>query len=348
MKGQDTPQASGVVETLQRALERVLEPLVPPDRPVALLDVPAHTNVGDHAITLGELEYLRERGNQVRYVCSLHDFSPSRLRERLGDGAILIHGGGNVGDLWPHHQQFRERVLAEFPATRVVQLPQSIRFESDESLERARSAFGGHGDFTLLVRDREGLAFARQHFDCPSELCPDSAVELGAQERRGEPDTDVLVLARADHETSAPLAFGPDAGVETADWIDESSSRFRARRRFAVEVGAKARRTRGSYALLSPFVRRAYEAIARDRVEFGLALLSRGRVVITDRLHGHVLCLLLGIPHVIHDAGYGKVAGFHAAWTSGFPDVRVSDTQPGALEAAFELLAASYPERVRR
>jgi exopolysaccharide biosynthesis protein PssK len=336
----DGPEApSGVVEDLRQTLEQVLDRHVPTGGPVALLDVPAHTNVGDHAITLGELTYFRQRGNEVRYVCSLHDFSPSRLRERRGDGAILIHGGGNLGDLWPHHQLFREQVLADFPAARVVQLPQSIKFESDESLERARRAFGSHEDFTLLVRDREALAFAQQHFDCPTELCPDSAVALGPQSRRAEPDTDVLVLARTDHETSAPLHLGPDPAIEVLDWIEQTTLRCRALKRFAVEVGAKSRKTQGSYALLSPLVRRAYEALARDRVEFGLALLSRGRVVITDRLHGHILCVLLGIPHVIHDAGYGKIAGFHAAWTSGSSIVRVSDTQQGALEAALELLS---------
>ena len=37
--------------------------------------------------------------------------------------------------------------------------------------------------------------------------------------------------------------------------------------------------------------------------------LRRGKVVITDRLHAHVLCLLLGIPHVLLDNNYGKVRG---------------------------------------
>ncbi|WP_276524270.1 polysaccharide pyruvyl transferase family protein, partial [Enterobacter hormaechei] len=48
-------------------------------------------------------------------------------------------------------------------------------------------------------------------------------------------------------------------------------------------------------------------ARARRRVERGLRLLSRGERIVTDRLHGHILSLLLGIPHVVLDNDYGKL-----------------------------------------
>jgi len=329
--------ARAVVTAVEEILDEVLGRWIPRGGTVALLDVPTHTNVGDHAITLGELAYIRRAGSEVSYLCTLHDYSAARLRERLRDGVILIHGGGNLGDLWPHHQRFRERVLAEFEQARVVQLPQSIKFESDESLERARRVFGGHPDFTLLLRDAEALSFARQHFDCRVELCPDSAFALGAQARRRDPDVDVLVLARTDHETTAPLELEAGGSIETVDWLGDPSRTFRALRLGGGQLGAKARRARLAFAVASPLVRRAYEALARDRLEFGLSLLSRGRTVVTDRLHGHILCTLLGIPHVICDTGYGKVAGFHAAWTAGSPIATVRETREEAMVAAREL-----------
>jgi exopolysaccharide biosynthesis protein PssK len=327
-----------LVRTVEKVLDEVLGQWIPRGGTVVLLDVPTHTNVGDHAITLGELAYIRRVGTAVSYLCTLHDYSPRRLRERLGEGVILIHGGGNLGDLWPHHQRFRERVLAEFPHARVVQLPQSIKFQSDENLERARRAFDGHADFTLLVRDADSLSFAKKHFECRVELCPDSAFALGPQSRRRDPDTDVLVLARTDHETNIPLKLkAPDGSIETVDWLGDTSRTFRALRFGGEQLGAKARRARLAFAVASPLVRRAYEALARDRLEFGLSLLSRGRTVVTDRLHGHILCTLLGIPHVICDTGYGKVAGFHAAWTAGSPIATVRETHEQAMVAAREL-----------
>jgi exopolysaccharide biosynthesis predicted pyruvyltransferase EpsI len=326
-----------VVVAAEKTLGDVLNRWIPPGEAVALLNVATYTNVGDHAITLGELAHLRRSGNTLGYMSTLRDYSPDRLRERLGDGVILIQGGGNLGDLWPHHQRFRERVLADFPEARVVQLPQSIKFQSDESLERARRAFAGHPRFTLLVRDANALSFARQHFDCPVELCPDAAFALGPQSRRRDPDIDVLVLARTDHEASALLDFEATGSIDVVDWIEDSSRRFRALRVAGEQLGGTSRRVRPAFAIASPLVRYAYEALARDRLEFGLSLLSRGRAVITDRLHGHILCTLLGIPHVIRDTGYGKLAGFHATWTAGSPIVEVRDSPETAMEAAFEL-----------
>jgi pyruvyl transferase EpsO len=47
----------------------------------------------------------------------------------------------------------------------------------------------------------------------------------------------------------------------------------------------------------------------------GCRLLSSGRLVITDRLHAHILNLLLGIPHAVLDNSYGKLGRFLEAWT---------------------------------
>jgi pyruvyl transferase EpsO len=38
-------------------------------------------------------------------------------------------------------------------------------------------------------------------------------------------------------------------------------------------------------------------------------------VVITDRLHAHLLALLLDIPHAALDNSYGKLGRFLDAWT---------------------------------
>ncbi len=36
----------------------------------------------------------------------------------MSGGPIFLQGGGNLGDLWPNHQAFRERVAAAFMAAR--------------------------------------------------------------------------------------------------------------------------------------------------------------------------------------------------------------------------------------
>ena len=60
----------------------------------------------------------------------------------------------------------------------------------------------------------------------------------------------------------------------------------------------------------------AYEALARLRVDRGLRLLSRGRMIVTDRLHGHILGLCLGIPQVVLDNSYRKISSTFETWTA--------------------------------
>src|SRR3546814_2699367 len=60
---------------------------------------------------------------------------------------------------------------------------------------------------------------------------------------------------------------------------------------------------------------RRYQMLAQWRLRRGISMLSQGRVIVTDRLHAHILSLLLDIPQVVLDNMYGKVSAFAAQWT---------------------------------
>jgi exopolysaccharide biosynthesis predicted pyruvyltransferase EpsI len=58
-----------------------------------------------------------------------------------------------------------------------------------------------------------------------------------------------------------------------------------------------------------------FDSWAEILVSRALHVLSLGHVVITDRLHAHLLCLMLRIPHVLLNDGSGKNWSFHERWT---------------------------------
>ena len=64
----------------------------------------------------------------------------------------------------------------------------------------------------------------------------------------------------------------------------------------------------------------AYRALAELNLRDGLRLFRGSRVIATDRLHAHVLALLLQKPHVVADNNYGKIAGVMNASTGGLGD----------------------------
>lgn len=276
-----------------------------------LLDVPSHPNVGDSAIWLGTRELLAGIGREPDLECDIDGFHPDSLRSAATNRTVLISGGGNLGDLWPRHQAHRENAIAAVGDRPVIQLPQSVWFRSPEALDRARATFAGHPDLTLLCRDDRSVEVARRHFDTARVIrCPDLALCLPESRleshRARRPTRDVLWLLRSDHESAWPTA-GVPAG--TGDWLDEPAGvTLRLARWLAPRVarrGPGAARSLHTHALAKG---------AADRVARGVRLLTSARVVVTDRLHGHILCAMLRVPHVLLDDAFGKIDAHCATW----------------------------------
>jgi exopolysaccharide biosynthesis predicted pyruvyltransferase EpsI len=327
---------TGVVG-LGREAEGVLRSLVRPGEPCALLDFPNHGNVGDSAIWMGTRALLERIGARVTYTCDFMTLRTAMLRRNVGKGPIFLQGGGNLGDLWPDFQRFREHVIEAFPETRVILLPQAIHFEGRESVARARQVFGSHPRLTLLVRDRQSLEIARSELKIRAILCPDLAFGLGPLCRTGPPTRDLLLLARRDKEAAGQSAAAHVIGGRVADWGDDDLlvGVLRALTRRALRP-----RLLGG---LWHHVTRVYDAFARARLRAGIRLLSTSRVVVTDRLHGHILCVLLDIPHVVLDNSYGKLRSTLDAWTGQLSMVSRADSPEEALALAHGLLAQQRP-----
>lgn len=315
----------------------VLAPLISERNTIALFDFPNHPNVGDSAIWLGEESYFRKHNLKIIAVddCKL---VRRPLPKLSNDVVILIHGGGNFGDLYPHHQNLREKIITHYREHRVIQLPQSIHFQDRDKETACRKILNDHKDFHLLARDRNSLSQAEKLHYGPSYLCPDMALCLGAQERPVAPAYDIVCLMRADKEKVTEDMTPEHAAASTwvGDWLDEPDSRVkkivgRMDRLHAIYP----RWTSSFFRLKRPF----YYKLAEERLLRGTTLLSSGKVVVTDRLHAHILCALLDIPHVVLDNSYGKIGNFRDAWGTGGENCLVADSLEDAMQKAQALIA---------
>lgn len=327
------------VETIKR-LQGLLDAALADHLPAlgrdgcALLDYPDHANVGDSAIWAGQIAFLNRHGVTRRLV-GANDMDISEVQALSPDIPVLLHGGGNFGDLWPHHQMFRETVLSQFRDRLVIQLPQSIHYDNSALIERTAQVIAAHPRFVLMVRDRPSLELARARFACDVRLCPDMAFALGPQPRPIQPDCDVVMLMRTDGERRSDMDSG-DAGVPqdwlVADWLEDEPDLY-SRTLTATRLGALLSlnpRRMGRMAR-----RRAYHNILADRrIARGMRLLSRGRYVITDRLHVHILCTLMAIPHCVLDNRYGKIARLSEAFGTGWLGVDRAETLSDAISIA--------------
>lgn len=312
---------------------RILQNVIGDAVDVAILDAPNQRNVGDSLIWEGEVEYLRSLGKNIRYVSDLNGFDARALRRRLPrTGVVLLHGGGNFGDLWLGHQTHRERLVSELTDYKIVQLSQSIYFADDARADEANHILSRHDDFTVLIRD--SLSMARAEKQLPGldvVFCPDMAFGYEAPVKQGVSvhDNRVLVIARADKESASGLRQVP------SDWIDGSALRVTdwglhakdswswvlARRVAWLQhklSGARRKLPFPVPVLPQGVVQAAIAEINRSNVASAVKLYGSSSVIVVDRLHAHVLAALLGIPHVLLDNNYRKLGGVYDDYSGVF------------------------------
>ena len=341
-----TRDAEELAKIRGRTVE-AFEALVPRGSHVAIVDAPNQRNVGDSLIWLGELAYLRTLGHRLRYVADLATYDASALRRSLPTGGIvLIHGGGNFGDLWLGHQKFRERVADELQDFRVVQLPQSIYFEDAERAKLANRTIRRHTDFHVLVRDSLSVDRMKDLLpDVSYSYCPDMALGWDVPNRRTKPrkTADVLVLARADKEASSGLAqaaasWSTVGRVAVTDWEPRGarSVAWTACRALSRVYKMYGKVRRKLPFLPAGFVDRSFGHVitALARVNFSGAehLYRRTSYVVVDRLHAHVLAVLMGVPHTALDNNYGKVSSIFDDYSGVFSTATYAQSPASALE----------------
>lgn len=279
---------------------------------VQYLDIPVHGNIGDLLIYLGTLEFLRNNGVQITAISSIHNYTPKR------DGSIiLLHGGGNFGDLYPAHQIFREAVISENMGCRIIVLPQSIHFESEENFSRTQRILKRHQDLHICTRDNHSLAIARQ-FSEKVLLLPDMAHQLypiipHSTLRYGA----TLSLLRTDKESYRESLAGSESG-DTTDWSALVGWSWRRRIRLAIRL-LKASRIMGFQSFTEPRFASWWEGGSKRMVRMAISLFSQYDNVVTDRLHAHILACLMGVRSIVSDNTYGKNSGYIRAWTKASP-----------------------------
>jgi exopolysaccharide biosynthesis predicted pyruvyltransferase EpsI len=318
-----------VTEFVERIRGQLLGELAPLFAGVTewdLVDFPHHFNCGDSAIWLGSVKIAEELGIKVASTTSSRMYRPDKLK---ADGPVVIHGGGNFGGLYPQHDDLRIRILTDFPDRPVVQMPQSIELTNAAGLEKLKRAIGLHRDFTLLVRDHRSLAIARREFDCRIELVPDAAFALGNLDRR-PPREDVVLQARRDKEAADEQI----SGHPTVDWNKADILSLRNLSRSAVSVAGKFPAPTLTSAVVNRF--------ARQNLQWAIQTLSTGHVLVTDRLHGHVIATLCGIEHIVVNDRYGKVRALWETWTQDAPMATFAPTWRAAESALADRMSGRY------
>ncbi len=325
--------ASDLVGLYAKRLRDAFAPLIPRDRSAALVDFPDSTNCGEHAIWLGQKGLLSGLGLPIAYECSAETYDRDAMAAKLGTGTILMQGGGNLGRPLLRHE-VRLRVLKDFPNNKIIFFPQQVTSRDNQDLERIANAIGHHPDVTLFARSTDTQLLFTNHFGQSArvELAPDMSFLLDPLSRAAEPLYDIVWLARTDQEHS-------DDRTEAAARLASQSAEKIVLPKFAdgIEINMVVKQRPPTILLTDwqslifeneearlAYRRLDFDARSQARISRATYILSLGRMVITDRLHAHIFCLMMGIPHVLIGSELGKNGNFYKTWTRDSPLCRLA------------------------
>lgn len=327
---------------LKLEIYSILKSEIGTHKEVSLAIFPNHWNVGDSAIWWATCIALTDLGIKIRYVCSFKSYKKGDLNRYCPDGPILLCGGGNFGDLYMDEQGLREKIITDHPDKKIVQLPQSIWFNSDSERMRIADIVKSHPNFSLLVRDRQSLEIAKSLAVPNVTLCPDMAFCLDGNLgllQSNTPAFQLTVLKRDDGESNdvLPPNLSEDTRNRVYDWHQETKDyklSWPYLAKFALLIITHW--TNWSRIPMRLLIW-ATSTASKVRTIEGIRTINESSVVITDRLHAGILSALVHQPTILVDNSYGKNSMVYAAWMSDMETIQIADNFSTALRLSDEI-----------
>ncbi|HEY8117844.1 MAG TPA: polysaccharide pyruvyl transferase family protein [Methylophilaceae bacterium] len=281
-------------------------------KPLHYVDIPVHGNIGDLLIMQGTLAFFDKYGLVPKVSAPAFAYDQQWIEP--GD-VIVFHGGGNFGDLYSEYgmQPLREQVVSNNLGSRIIVLPQTIHFSSPEKQLRSARLFRTHPDVHICVRDQNSYEIA-QAFSDHVYLLPDMAHQLypvNAEVVTGMAGS--LLIKRTDDEKSIQQDTARFGTVTMTDWPQLVGQREWHIDRFrrAMHVMHKL----GMGWLGNRLLADLWAGYANKLVSNAIRLFSSYELIVTDRLHGHILACLMDKPSIVLDNSYGKNSRYVSAWT---------------------------------
>ncbi|WP_282607882.1 polysaccharide pyruvyl transferase family protein [Pelagibius sp. Alg239-R121] len=280
---------------------------IPKSSRVVRLDLPMHLNIGDQLIDWGTETFLESQNIHPSLRLSALDYQRYRHKIRPSD-ILLLHGGGNVNDIYKWHENLRQDVLKRFPQNKIILFPQSVFFFDSERGKELMKSYQNHENFMMFVRDQESYDYIQQLGGIRCELCPDMAHALWKSKKGVHPHYDgqqKLLFLRKDVEA----AESQEKNGQSIDWVDITHplDRSISQHLFAAIERCPSFVMRNRIVDVWNF--RKNRIIAKSIKTF-----SAYETIETDRLHAMILGCLLGKSVNYIDNNYGKLSRYESLW----------------------------------
>lgn len=277
------------------------------NRDYYLLEVPYYTNIGDTLIWQGELDFLKTFPHKCIGMYSLESFKYPSIDEKT---LIIFQGGGNFGDLWTKHHDFKMKVVTHYPKNEFLFMPQTVHFEDENNLKKC-AEFLANYNVTICARDNMSYEILTTYFKNNVLLVPDMAFYMDVKRwnkhyRAERP----LLFKRIDKELKQTeyLSALENQDVDISDW----PTMYNTGRPTWLMYKSKSLPNRAPW--LADFYCQIFYRpyLIRTAVKF----LKTHTEIYTTRLHGAIFSVMLNLKTTFIDNSYGKNRTFYDTWLS--------------------------------
>lgn len=286
------------------------------------LDLPYHFNIGDTLIWEGTECFMKSNNIECLYRSSYETYEKQKVSSRT---SILLHGGGNFGDIWPVHQEFRKRVIEDYPNNNIIVLPQTVYYSDINKVNKDSMLMSKHKNLTICARDNRSYSFLTTHFkENRIVLVPDMAFYIypdNLNKYRVNSIRKTLYLKRNDKEMNNSNCYEKyiPSDSDVLDWptINHSTvctSFFSILSRIGKNIPNHL-----SYRIIDYYARYILKS---HLTKEGVTFVSSYDDIYTTRLHVAILCILLNKSFNFFDNSYGKNKGFYDTWLSDLESIR--------------------------
>ena len=272
---------------------------------VFLVYTPIHDNLGDHAIALAQIKLLDELG--IKYIeitaPEIHKLREFKLLRFFNNSKVFINGGGNLGTLWFDVETMFRDIMIAAPKADILIFPSTIYYEDTdfgkEEFEKSKTIYNNHKSLTLYARENISYEIMNDAYN-NVKLVPDMVFSLNKCEKNVIRDGSIMCIRNDAERTSTEK--------------DETIIYNQLQKMFGYKITKTDMCVGHSIAVEN----RDYE------LQKKLEQFRSSELVITDRLHCMIFCVITGTPCIVINSKSPKIKGCYD-WIKNFEYIRFTD-----------------------
>jgi pyruvyl transferase EpsI len=259
-----------------------------------LVGAPDHDNLGDHAIAMATISFLKNSDSYDIHeiplnIYRLHIKCLQKYLQK--DDIILINGGGSMGVEWYFYENLIRLIIKRCRKNKIIIMPQTIYYGDSKigklEYEKSRRIYSKHPDLNIIAREKYSYNIMKEAYQHNNILlAPDMVLYL----KEDSPEF---------QREGILLCFRKDAEKNLSD--TQNQYIFNLCKKYSNSV------------LYTDTVldKRILPEEREREIKKKLDEFRRARLVVTDRLHGMIFCAVTGTPCIALSNYNHKIKGVY-------------------------------------